>query len=81
MLCRKRSRVVLTAHKEQNLSKSCSVVSCEQLRYTAEPVKIKVTLRKCSNMFRNLLSSVPFNIQPNKEFHSFLPELGGGTLT
>lgn len=72
MLCRKRSRVVLTAHKEQNLSKSCSVVSSEQLRYTAETVKIKVRHRKCSNMFVNLLFIIcTLHFPTRSPIHSF----------
>lgn len=72
MLCRKRSRVVLTAHKGQNLSKSCSVVSSEQLRYTAETVKVKVTHRKCSNMFMNLLFIIcTIDFPTRSSIHSF----------
>lgn len=72
MLCRKRSRVVLTAHKEQNLSKSSSVVASEQLRYTAETVKVKVTHRKCSNMFMNLLFIIcTIDFPTRSSIHSF----------
>lgn len=72
MLCRKRSRVVLTAHKEQNLSKSCSVVSSEQLRYTAETIKVKVTHRKCPNMFMNLLFIIcTIDFPTRSSIHSF----------